>query len=46
VTAETSNEIARIVALEQLINELKARVTALETRLAASEQALAQKWFQ
>lgn len=43
---ETSNELARIVALEQIINELKARVLALETRLTTSEQGLAAKWFQ
>lgn len=43
---EASNELARIARLEQIVNELKARVLALETRLTASEQGLASKWFQ
>lgn len=37
---------ARIIALGQIINELKARVFALEARVAALEQSQSQRWFQ
>lgn len=37
---------ARITALTRLLNELRARVASLEQRIAALEQAQAQRWFQ
>jgi BMFP domain-containing protein YqiC len=46
MTGETSNENARIVQLETLLSELKARVQALEDRLTTAEQSLSQRWFQ
>lgn len=36
---------ARVVALTQLLNELKARLDALQARLVAAEQSQAQRWY-
>lgn len=44
--ADESSLWARIRALAQMIVELKARVTALEQRLATLEQSQSQRWFQ
>ncbi len=41
---EATNLWARIRALTQLLNELRARVTSLEQRIAALEQSQAQRW--
>ncbi len=35
----------RIQALTQLLNELKARMAAMEQRLIAAEQSLQQRWY-
>jgi hypothetical protein len=43
---DVSNLWARIRALIRVVNELKARVAALETRLAAIEQNGAGRWYQ
>lgn len=43
---DSSNELARIAALEQTINELKAMVRALQDRLTTAEQSLSQRWWQ
>ena len=43
---EASNLWARIRALVRIVNELEARVAALETRLAAIEQSGAGRWYQ
>lgn len=43
---DVSNLWARIRALIRVVNELKARVAALETRLAALEQSGAGRWYQ
>jgi len=43
---DVSNMWARIRALIRVVNELKARVAALETRLAAIEQNGAGRWYQ
>lgn len=41
-----SDYLARITALTQLLNELKAQLAAIEQRLASAEQSLSGRWMQ
>ncbi len=43
---DLANLWARLRALTQIINELKARIAALEARMAAQDQQTNQRWFQ
>jgi hypothetical protein len=45
VSTETSTENLRLRALTWLLNELKARLAALEARVAALEQSQSKRWF-
>ena len=44
MSAETSELLARIAALESLANELEQLVIKLQERLAAAEQSVSQRW--
>jgi hypothetical protein len=44
-TTEESDLIARIARLEYLVNELEQVILSLQTRIAAAEQGIGQRWF-
>ena len=45
MTNETSSLWARIEGVERILNSVLQRLSALEVRVAAVEQQLAQRWY-
>jgi peptidoglycan hydrolase CwlO-like protein len=46
MSSEASEVYVRIQRLEYLITQLEIRLKFLQERIAATEQSLAQRWFQ